>query len=639
MPTRPDLRNVAIVAHVDHGKTTLVDAMLWQSGAFSERDTVEKTGERVMDSGDLEREKGITILAKNTAVHYRGPAAQALGLQDGVTINVIDTPGHADFGGEVERGLSMVDGVVLMVDASEGPLPQTRFVLRKALQAHLPVIVVVNKVDRPDSRIDEVVSETTDLLLSLGEDLMNEGIDIDVDSLMDVPVVYASAKAGKCSLENPGDGQLPTENLEPLFETILSRIPGPSYDEDMPLQAHVTNLDASPFLGRLALLRIHNGTLKKGADVGLARHDGTIQRVHISELLATEGLERVSTDSAAPGDIVAVAGIEDIMIGESLVDLEDPRPLPLITVDDPAISMTIGINTSPMAGRVKGAKVTARQVKDRLDRELVGNVSLKVLPTERPDAWEVQGRGELALAILVEQMRREGFELTVGKPQVVTRTIDGKRHEPIERMTIDVPEEHLGAVTQLMAARKGRMETMTNHGTGWVRMEFLIPARGTIGLRTQFLTETRGTGIASSIAEGYEPWAGRIVSRTTGSLVSDRAGAVTAYALIRLEDRGTFFVEPGQETYEGQVVGENPRNEDMDVNVVREKQQTNMRSSTADVFEGLVPPRRLTLEEALEFASDDECVEVTPDAVRIRKVILDSQERFKDAARRRRAQA
>ena len=639
MPTRLDLRNVAIVAHVDHGKTTLVDAMLWQSGAFSERDTVEKTGERVMDSGDLEREKGITILAKNTAVHYRGPAAQALGLQDGVTINVIDTPGHADFGGEVERGLSMVDGVVLMVDASEGPLPQTRFVLRKALQAHLPVIVVVNKVDRPDSRIDEVVSETTDLLLSLGEDLMNEGIDIDVDSLMDVPVVYASAKAGKCSLENPGDGQLPTENLEPLFETILSRIPGPSYDEDMPLQAHVTNLDASPFLGRLALLRIHNGTLRKGQTVAWARHDGSLASARVSELLVTEGLDRKPAEEAHAGDIVAVAGIEDITIGESLVDPEDPRPLPLITVDDPAIAMTIGINTSPMAGRTKGAKVTARQVKDRLDRELIGNVSLRVLPATRPDAWEVQGRGELALAILVEQMRREGFELTVGKPQVVTRTIDGKRHEPIERMTIDVPEEYLGAVTQLMAARKGQMETMTNHGTGWIRMEFLVPARGLIGFRTQFLTETRGTGIASSIAEGYAPWAGKIVSRTTGSLVSDRAGAVTAYALIRLQDRGSFFVEPTQETYEGQVVGENPRGEDMDVNVVREKQQTNMRSSTADTFEALVPPRRLTLEEALEFAADDECVEVTPEAVRIRKVILNSQERFRENARRRRAEA
>ena len=637
MSTRPDLRNVAIVAHVDHGKTTLVDAMLWQSGAFSERDTVEKTGERVMDSGDLEREKGITILAKNTAVHYRGPAAQALGLAGGVTINVIDTPGHADFGGEVERGLSMVDGVVLMVDASEGPLPQTRFVLRKALQAHLPVIVVVNKVDRPDSRIDEVVSETTDLLLSLGEDLMNEGVDIDVDSLMDVPVIYASAKAGKCSLENPGDGQLPTENLEPLFETILSRIPGPSYDEDMPLQAHVTNLDASPFLGRLALLRIHNGTLKKGADVGLARHDGTIQRVHISELLATEGLERVSTDSAGPGDIVAVAGIEDIMIGESLVDLEDPRPLPLITVDDPAISMTIGINTSPMAGRVKGAKVTARQVKDRLDRELIGNVSLKVLPTERPDAWEVQGRGELALAILVEQMRREGFELTVGKPQVVTKEIDGVLSEPMERMTIDIPEEYLGAVTQLMAARKGRMETMANHGSGWIRLEFVVPARGLIGFRTRFLTETRGTGIASSIADGYAPWQGTIEQRLTGSLVADRAGQATPYAMTNLQERGSFIVEPSSEVYEGQVVGENPRGEDMDVNICREKKQTNTRSATADVYESLTPSRKLTLEESLEFAANDECVEVTPEAVRVRKVVLDAQERFKIAARERRA--
>lgn len=637
MPTRSDLRNVAIVAHVDHGKTTLVDAMLWQSGAFSDRDTVEKTGERVMDSGDLEREKGITILAKNTAVHYRGSAAQKLGLEDGVTINVIDTPGHADFGGEVERGLSMVDGVVLMVDASEGPLPQTRFVLRKALQAQLPVVVVVNKVDRPDSRIEEVVSETTDLLLSLGEDLLNDGIETDVDSLLDVPVIYASAKAGVCSLENPGDGQLPTEDLEPLFETILNRIPGPEYEEDVPLQAHVTNLDASPFLGRLALLRIHNGTLTKGANVGLARHDGTIRSVRITELLRTEGLERVSAETAGPGDIVAVAGIEDIMIGESLVDLDDPRPLPLITVDDPAISMTIGINTSPMAGRVKGAKVTARQVKDRLDRELVGNVSLKVLPTERPDAWEVQGRGELALAILVEQMRREGFELTVGKPQVVTKDIEGVRSEPMERMTIDIPEEYLGSVTQLMAARKGRMETMSNHGSGWIRLEFVVPARGLIGFRTRFLTETRGTGIASSIADGYAPWQGAIEQRLTGSLVADRAGQATPYAMTNLQERGSFIVEPSSEVYEGQVVGENPRGEDMDVNICREKKQTNTRSATADVYESLTPSRKLTLEESLEFAASDECVEVTPEAVRVRKVVLDAQERFKIAARERRA--
>jgi len=634
MTVRQDLRNVAIVAHVDHGKTTLVDGMLWEAGAFGARATEESTGERVMDSGELEREKGITILAKNTAVHYRGPAAKEAGMEDGITINVIDTPGHADFGGEVERGLSMVDGVVLLVDASEGPLPQTRFVLRKALAANLPVILVVNKVDRPDSRLDEVVEESTDLLLSLASDLAEENPDIDIDAVLDVPVIYASAKARRADTVQPADGQLPAnDNLEPLFKTIIERIPGPSYDEDAPLQAHVTNLDASPFLGRLALLRIHNGTLRKGQSVGWARHEGDIKQARISELLITEGLERKPAEEAHAGDIVAVAGIEDITIGESLVDLEDPRPLPLIKVDDPAISMTVGINTSPMAGRVKGAKVTARQVKDRLDKELIGNVSIRVLPTSRPDAWEVQGRGELALAILVEQMRREGFELTVGKPQVVTRQVEGKTYEPMERVTIDVPEEHLGVVTQLMAARKGRMETMANHGAGWVRMEFLVPARGLIGFRSKFLTDTRGTGIASSIAEGYEPWHGVIETRTTGSLISDRSGAVTAYALIRLQDRGTFFVEPTQETYEGQVVGENPRNEDMEVNVVREKQQTNMRSSTAETFENLTPPRKLTLEEALEFAADDECVEVTPEAVRIRKVILNGQERFRTQRR------
>ncbi|KAE8764267.1 translational GTPase TypA [Georgenia thermotolerans] len=637
MPVRSDLRNVAIVAHVDHGKTTLVDAMLWQSGAFGEHQHVD---ERAMDSGDLEREKGITILAKNTAVHYRGPAAQRAGLEDGLVINVVDTPGHADFGGEVERALSMVDGVVLLVDASEGPLPQTRFVLRKALAAKLPVVLVVNKVDRPDSRISEVVSEAQDLLLGLASDLADEVPDLDLDAILDVPVVYASAKARRASLTQPADGTLPdSEDLEPLFETIIEQIPAPSYDEGAPLQAHVTNLDASPFLGRLALLRIHNGELHKGQTVAWARHDGTLKNVRISELLRTEALDRVPAESAAAGDIVAVAGIEDITIGESLVDPEDPRPLPLITVDDPAISMTIGINTSPLAGRVKGHKLTARQVKDRLDRELIGNVSLKVLPTDRPDAWEVQGRGELALAILVEQMRREGFELTVGKPQVVTRTVDGKKHEPMERMTIDVPEEYLGTVTQLLAARKGRMETMSNHGTGWVRMEFVVPARGLIGFRTRFLTETRGTGIASSIHEGYEPWQGTIEMRNTGSLVADRAGAVTPYAMINLQERGSFFVEPTSEVYEGQVVGENSRNEDMDVNITKEKKLTNMRSSTADNFENLVPPRKLTLEESLEFAAEDECVEVTPEIVRIRKVILDSQERFRAASRNRRAAA
>ncbi|MGM0385658.1 MAG: translational GTPase TypA [Actinomycetota bacterium] len=634
MTLRSDLRNVAIVAHVDHGKTTLVDAMLWQSGAFGAHQHV---AERAMDSGDLEREKGITILAKNTAVHYRGPAARAVG-EDGITINVIDTPGHADFGGEVERGLSMVDGVVLLVDASEGPLPQTRFVLRKALSARLPVVLVVNKVDRPDSRIAEVVQETTDLLLSLASDLVDEMDDLDLDSVLDLPVVYASAKAGRASLVQPADGDLPdAPDLEDLFTTIIERIPAPSYEEDMPLQAHVTNLDASPFLGRLALLRIHNGTLRKGQQVGWARRDGSLRTVKVTELLRTEALDRVPAEEAHAGDIVAVAGFDEITIGESLVDPQDPRPLPLITVDDPAIAMTIGINTAPLAGRVKGSKVTARQVKDRLDRELVGNVSLKVLPTERPDSWEVQGRGELALAILVEQMRREGFELTVGKPQVLTRTIDGKVNEPIERMTVDVPEEYLGTVTQLMASRKGRMVTMANHGTGWIRMEFLVPARGLIGFRTRFLTETRGTGIASSIAEGYEPWAGPIEFRTTGSLVADRSGVATPYAMLNLQDRGSFFIEPTSEVYEGQVVGENTRSEDMDVNITREKKLTNIRSSTSDVFENIAPPRKLTLEESLEFAAEDECVEVTPAAVRIRKVILEAQERFKIAARNRRS--
>ncbi|GAA4629129.1 translational GTPase TypA [Cellulomonas oligotrophica] len=633
---RGDLRNVAIVAHVDHGKTTLVDAMLWQSGAFGAHDHID---ERAMDSGDLEREKGITILAKNTAVRYSGPSAAAIGQPEGVTINVIDTPGHADFGGEVERGLSMVDGVVLLVDASEGPLPQTRFVLRKALAAKLPVILVVNKVDRPDARIEEVVHEATDLLLGLASDLHEDVPDLDLDAILDVPVVYAAAKVGRASLEQPADGGLPdSPDLEPLFKTILEKIPAPTYDPAAPLQAHVTNLDASPFLGRLALLRIHNGTLRKGQTVAWARQDGSLQNVRITELLETKALERVPTDSAAPGDIVAVAGIEDITIGETLTDPDDPRPLPLITVDDPAISMTIGINTSPLAGKGgKGHKVTARQVKDRLDRELIGNVSLRVLPTERPDAWEVQGRGELALAILVEQMRREGFELTVGKPQVVTKKVDGKVHEPVERMTIDVPEEYLGAVTQLLAQRKGRMETMSNHGTGWVRMEFLVPARGLIGFRTRFLTDTRGTGIASSISEGHEPWAGPIETRVNGSLVADRAGAATPFAMLNLQDRGTFFVEPTSEVYEGMVVGENARNEDMDVNITKEKKLNNIRSSTSESFENLVPPRRLTLEESLEFAREDECVEVTPQVVRIRKVVLDQTERARQTARNKKA--
>ncbi|WP_129338148.1 translational GTPase TypA [Cellulomonas endophytica] len=637
LSVRADLRNVAIVAHVDHGKTTLVDAMLWQSGSFGEHAHVD---ERAMDSGDLEREKGITILAKNTAIRYTGPAAADLGQPGGVTINVIDTPGHADFGGEVERGLSMVDGVVLLVDASEGPLPQTRFVLRKALAAKLPVILLVNKVDRPDARIDEVVHESTDLLLGLASDLHEDVPDLDLDAILDVPVVYAAAKVGRASLAQPANGGLPdSPDLEPLFRTILEKIPAPTYDAGAPLQAHVTNLDASPFLGRLALLRLFNGTLRKGQTVAWARQDGTLQNVRITELLETKALERVPMEGeAGPGDIVAVAGIPDITIGETLTDPDDPRPLPLITVDDPAISMTIGINTSPLAGKGgKGHKVTARQVKDRLDAELVGNVSLKVVPTDRPDAWEVQGRGELALAILVEQMRREGFELTVGKPQVVTRTVDGKIHEPVEHMTIDVPEEYLGAVTQLLAQRKGRMETMSNHGTGWVRMEFVVPARGLIGFRTRFLTDTRGTGIASSISHGYEPWFGPIETRQSGSLVADRSGPATPFAMINLQERGSFFVQPTQEVYEGMIVGENSRNEDMDVNITKEKKLTNMRSSTADNFENLVPPRQLTLEESLEFAREDECVEVTPEIVRIRKVVLDQTERARITARSKRS--
>ena len=626
-----NLRNVAIVAHVDHGKTTLVDAMLRQTGAFSAHQAVD---ERVMDSGDLEREKGITILAKNTAVSYAGPAAKG----ETITINVIDTPGHADFGGEVERGLSMVDGVVLLVDASEGPLPQTRFVLRKALEARLPVILLVNKTDRGDARIDEVVEESHDLLLGLASDLHDTVPDLDVDAILELPVIYASGRAGRASLNKPANGELPdNEDLEPLFEAILRYIPAPSYDEAAPLQAHVTNLDASPFLGRLALLRVYSGELKKGQQVAWVRQDGTTQTVKITELLGTKALERMPIESAGPGDIVAVAGIEDITIGESLCDPQDVRPLPLIKVDDPAISMTIGINTSPMAGRVKGAKVTARLVKDRLDRELIGNVSIKVLPTERPDAWEVQGRGELALAILVEQMRREGYELTVGKPQVVTKRIEGKLNEPVEDLTIDVPEEHLGAITQLLASRKGRMLNMTNNGTGWVRIEFKVPSRGLIGFRTEFLTTTKGAGIANAISAGYEPWFGDIVTRKSGSLVADRAGVATPFAMIALQERGSFFVEPTSEVYAGMVVGENSRSEDMEVNITKEKQLTNMRAASADSFVGLTPPRKLSLEECLEFAREDECVEVTPEATRIRKLELDANMRARAASARKRA--
>jgi GTP-binding protein len=625
--TRNDLRNVAIVAHVDHGKTTLVDAMLRQTNSFAAHAHLE---ERAMDSNDLEREKGITILAKNTAVSYEGIHAT-----DGpVTINVIDTPGHADFGGEVERGLSMVDGVVLLVDASEGPLPQTRFVLRKALEAKLPVILLVNKTDRPDARIDEVVSESQDLLLGLASDMADDVPDLDIDSILDVPVVYASGRNGAASWSKPENGTLPDNaDLEPLFDAILKHIPAPTYDPEHPLQAHVTNLDASPFLGRLALLRVFNGTIKKGQTVAWVKHDGSVSNVRVTELLITRALDRFPTESAGPGDIVAVAGFEDITIGETLADPNDVRPLPTITVDDPAISMTIGTNTSPIIGKIKGHKLTARMVKDRLDRELVGNVSIKLVDIGRPDAWEVQGRGELALAILVEQMRREGFELTVGKPQVVVKHVGGKVHEPFEHLTIDAPEEYLGAITQLLAARKGRMESMSNHGTGWVRMEFIVPSRGLIGFRTEFLTITRGAGIANAVSHGYEAWAGEIVTRTNGSIVADRAGVATPFAMTALQERMSFFVEPTQEVYEGMVVGENSRADDMDVNITKEKQLTNMRQSTSDVFERMTPSRKLTLEECLEFAREDECVEVTPEFVRIRKVELDSNARARATSR------
>jgi GTP-binding protein len=621
---RDDLRNVAIVAHVDHGKTTLVDAMLWQSGAFSAHQAEEgSVNERIMDSMDLEREKGITILAKNTAVRH---------VTDGreVTINIIDTPGHADFGGEVERGLSMVDGVVLLVDASEGPLPQTRFVLRKALQARLPVVLVVNKVDRPDARIAEVVDETYELFLDLLDD------NAAAAAALDFPILYCSAKAGRASLERPDDGGMPeSRDLEPLFRTILDAVPAPTYSEGAPLQAHVTNHDASPYLGRLALCRVHEGEIRKGQTAAWCRTDGSVERVKITEMLMTEALERVPAEVAGPGDIIAIAGIPEITIGETLADPEDPRPLPVITIDEPNISMTVGINTSPLAGE-SGRKLTARLVKARLDTELVGNVSIRVLPTERPDTWEVQGRGELQLAILVEIMRREGFELTVGKPQVVTRMVDGKLQEPMERLTIDAPSDYQGVLIQLLALRKGRLEQMVDHGTGWIRMEYLVPARGLIGFRTEFLTETRGTGLLHHVHERYEPWHGELRTRPTGSLVADRRGATTGFALANLQERGTMFVGPGTQVYEGMIVGENSRSDDMDVNPTKEKKLTNMRQSSGDVLVPLIPHRTLSLEQALEFCREDECVEVTPAAVRMRKVVLPASDRARLVARRKR---
>ncbi|BBX72469.1 GTP-binding protein [Mycobacterium shinjukuense] len=616
-------RNVAIVAHVDHGKTTLVDAMLRQSGALPARGEPQ---ERVLDTGDLEREKGITILAKNTAVHrHHGDGTVTV-------INVIDTPGHADFGGEVERGLSMVDGVLLLVDAAEGPLPQTRFVLRKALAARLPVILVVNKTDRPDARIAEVVEASHDLLLDVAADLDDAAAKA-AEHALGLPTLYASGRAGVASTTPPPDGRVPNgTNLDPLFDVLEAHVPPPNGDPDAPLQALVTNLDASTFLGRLALIRIYNGRIRKGQQVAWLREAG-VATARITELLATEGVERKPTDEAVAGDIVAVAGLPDIMIGDTLADLANPVALPRIIVDEPAISVTIGTNTSPLAGKVGGHKLTARLVRNRLDAELVGNVSIRVIDIGRPDAWEVQGRGELALAVLVEQMRREGFELTVGKPQVVTKTIDGKLHEPFEAMTVDCPEEYVGAVTQLMAGRKGRMVEMANHTTGWVRMDFVVPSRGLIGWRTDFLTETRGTGVAHAVFDGYRPWAGEIRARRSGSLVSDRSGTITAFALLQLADRGQFFVEPGQDTYQGMVVGINPRPDDLDINVTREKKLTNMRSSTADVIETLAKPLELDLERALEFCAPDECVEVTPEIVRVRKVELDVTARARGRAR------
>ncbi len=600
VPTRDDLRNVAIVAHVDHGKTTLVDAMLWQSGAFRANQDVN---ERVMDSTDLEREKGITILAKNTAVRHGD-----------LKINIIDTPGHADFGGEVERGLHMVDGVLLLVDASEGPLPQTRFVLRKALSARLPVILVVNKVDRPDARTAEVVDEVYELFLDLDAD----------ESQIEFPIVYCVARDGQASLTPDERG----EDLEPLFDVLRSHIPPPSYTEGAPLQALVTNLAASSYVGRLAICRVHEGTIAAGQTVAWCRADGTIAPAKVTELYVTEALDRVSAETAGPGEIVAVAGLPDVTIGETLGDLDDPRPLPVIAVDEPSLSLTIGINTSPLSGR-DGKFVTARQVSDRLQQELVGNVSLRVLPTERPDAWEVQGRGELQLAVLVETMRREGFELTVGKPQVLTREIDGVICEPLERASIDVPEDFLGVVTQMLALRKGRLEQIVNHGTGWARMEYLLPARGLVGFRTEFLTETRGTGLLHHVFDRWEPWMGEIRTRPRGSLIADRAGVTVAFALFGLQERGTLFVGPGEAVYEGVIIGENGRGDDLNVNPTKEKKLTNMRSSTSDELVRLVPPRRISLDQALEFVRDDECVEVTPNAVRLRKVELVGHARAK----------
>ena len=610
MASRLDLRNVAVIAHVDHGKTTLVDALLLQSGAFR---TNEAVADRVMDSMDLEREKGITILAKNTAVH-RGD----------VKINIVDTPGHADFGGEVERALNMVDGVILLVDAAEGPRPQTRFVLRKALEACLSVVLVINKIDRSDARLAEVVDETYELFLDLEA----------TEGQIEFPIVYVDARAGTATL----DPDQPGTDLAPFFDVVLSHVPPPTYDAEAPLRVHVTNLDSSPYIGRIAVCRVASGTLRRGAAVAWCRTDGSVHPARIGTITVTEALGQIDVEAAGPGEIIYVSGIENVTIGETLADPEDPRPLPVITVDEPTLAMAIGVNTSPVAGAA-GDKLTARQIKDRLDAELVGNVSLRVQPTERPDTWEVHGRGELQLAVLVETMRREGFELTVGKPAVLFREVDGTLHEPTERLSIDVPDEHVGAVTQLLGERKARMEDMANHGTGWVRLNYVVAARALIGFRTEFLTETRGTGLLHHVFEGWEPWIGELRARQSGSVVADRLGVATPYAITGLQERTTLFVGPTEEVYGGMIVGENPRAEDMDVNICREKKLTNVRASASDDTIRITPPRRFSLEQALEYIAEDECVEVTPAAVRLRKVELDSGARARTAKRFKHAQA
>ncbi|HYT75242.1 MAG TPA: translational GTPase TypA [Vicinamibacterales bacterium] len=594
----PLRRNVAIIAHVDHGKTTLVDGLLRQSGTFRSNERVQ---ERAMDNTDLERERGITILAKNTAVHYHD-----------VLINIVDTPGHADFGGEVERTLSMVDGVMLLVDASEGPLPQTRFVLRKAFERRLPPIVVINKIDRPDARVQEVLNEIYDLFIDLDA----------TEDQLDFPVVYASAKNGTASLSM----EVPGEDFRPLFDAVLHHVPPPRGNVDGPLQILVANLDSSDYLGRIAVGRIFNGRVKINDPVTVCKLDGTFHDTKVTKLFAFDGLKRIDIEEAAAGDIICLAGMEDITIGETVADIEHRKAMAVIAVDEPTVSMVFGVNTSPMSGR-DGQFVTSRQIKDRLDKELLGNVSIRVEPTDTPEQMKVLGRGELQLSILIEMMRREGYELQVSRPDIVTKHVKGQIVEPVEELVIDVAEEFQGVVIAQVGTRRGTMTKMVNHGSGRVRLEFRIPARGLIGFRGQFLTETKGTGIMNHIFAGWEPWHGAIPSRTTGALVADRNGVATAYAIWNLQERGEIFIEPGEKVYEGMLIGENARASDMDVNITKEKKQTNMRASTADEAVRLIPPRKLGLEQAIEFINDDELVEVTPKSIRLRKRVLASNMR------------